>query len=298
MTILTVINPISGDRDKTEFRNHIESRFREEGYELETVLTEGKDDRTNIEKRIEQISPDCILSVGGDGTFTLVAHANRGKDIPIGIIPMGSSNGLASELNIPSNPNDALECFLRMDSVKSLDAIKFNDSKYFLHLGDVGLNAKVVEGFEEDQSRGLGTYAKHFIKTLSKISPFRTEVKSDGQTFYEGEVIMVGIGNGRRFGSGVLLNDIGNPFDGRFEIVIIESLTIGTFIDKGLSTINESISTGEGIIQKSCESAEIRFGHPQTLQLDGEIVGDYSELNFSIEPGFAKIVLPDHNPFE
>jgi diacylglycerol kinase family enzyme len=295
MVTLLVINPVSGDRDKKEFIDIARNRLVAEGHEVVTFTTTGKDDRRHLEEKIAETKPDRILSIGGDGTFMLVASS--AERAVVGIIPMGSSNGLASELQIPQDPVAALDLFLREEKQANMDAIEIMEGRCFLHIGDVGLNATVVKGFEEDPSRGLKTYFKHFLRALNNSKPFHTSVSSKGETLYEGEAIMVGIGNGRRFGSGLFLDRSGNPFDGKFEVVILKSLSPAAIIERGLATINESFSRGDAIEQFSVEAARIAFDQAQILQLDGEIVGSYSRIDPKIVRDFVTVILPGDNPY-
>ncbi|HKL39658.1 MAG TPA: diacylglycerol kinase family protein, partial [Cryomorphaceae bacterium] len=179
MNILLVVNPVSGDIDKEEFTAIAVKRCKTEGHEVEVFKTSGENDKEKIRNEIDKSPTDRLLSLGGDGNFILCCESVEGKNIPVGLIPMGSANGLALELGIPSNHSEALGLFLRTSKVHHLDAICVNDHMHCVHLGDVGINAELVKDFEKDESRGMLTYAKHLTKALAEVEPFQVKLESE-----------------------------------------------------------------------------------------------------------------------
>src|SRR5688572_4798818 len=69
-----------------------------------------------IRQLIESFKADRVIAVGGDGTVNLVAQAVLQTNIPVGILPAGSANGMAKELGIPLDPDKALEIAVNGDS--------------------------------------------------------------------------------------------------------------------------------------------------------------------------------------
>lgn len=295
MKTLLVINPISGGIDKTEFLK--EARKALKGSEVAEIETTGEDDCGAIKSKVKEFEPERLLAIGGDGTFLTSAIATEGIDLLVGIIPMGSSNGLASELNIPGDPIDALNLFLNPERIVKMDAVLVNGEHHLLHLGDVGLNAKVIQGFEQDDSRGMHVYAKHFFKALTEQDPFEVKISNEDNTLFQGEAVMVAIGNGRRYGTGVQLNVIGNPFDGKFEVVILKKVTPKTFLKKSLSTISDAFSDDENTEHFTMTSASIELNSERTLQIDGEIIGKCDHIEAEVKAGFVKVALPEDNPY-
>ena len=88
--IIYLINPISGTKGKSELKELIKRKTKEAGIAFEIMDTE-------------------VVVCGGDGTVSAVAAALLSIEINIGIIPMGSGNGLALAANIPSAPAKALD---------------------------------------------------------------------------------------------------------------------------------------------------------------------------------------------
>ena len=104
--------------------------------------------------------PDKVVSIGGDGTALFTALALMGSPYPMGIVPLGSANGMAKELFVNPKPIEALRDIIMSNRIEGLDILKVNDEYYTMHLGDVGVNANLVEAYEKDPNRGMITYAK------------------------------------------------------------------------------------------------------------------------------------------
>ena len=171
MKVLLAVNPISGGVDKEPFLKYAKEHLDNYGIEYSIFKTTGKDDEVNLQKAVEEYKPDRVASLGGDGTTLFSALTLRDYDVPVGIIPFGSANGMAKELGVASDPKVAFVDFLQSYRLMDLDLIRVNDEHYCMHIGDIGWNAAVVDSFEKDPNRGMITYAKHFLNSLSTIQP-------------------------------------------------------------------------------------------------------------------------------
>jgi diacylglycerol kinase family enzyme len=152
LTLLFVINPISGGREKNEHETAVRKTFENLPHKIEFFLLEGKNDAQQLEKSIAKVKPQIVVAVGGDGTISLVAKKIMGTDMQLGILPAGSANGMARELNIPVNIDEALQILLK-GIVKKVDIISINNLMC-IHLSDIGLNARLIKYFEEGNMRG------------------------------------------------------------------------------------------------------------------------------------------------
>lgn len=296
MRVLAVINPISGGKDKGLFLKYLHDACEKYGIDLAEFATTGdlQPDSNNFCQALSDNRPDRILSIGGDGTTIFTAMQLIGSDIPMGIIPFGSANGMTTELSIPQDPKLALDDFLKSRLVKKLDLIKVNDKHFCLHIGDVGLNAQVVEGFSKDQNRGLITYIKHFFNELQNAQQIDFEITADGNSHvYTG--YLLAIANARKYGIGAILNKQGNPFDGKFELVIGLRKDLGSLISLGLTRFSEEIDMEDIVEIIQCKKAEIKLKNPHTLQLDGEVIGKTDIIKAEIVPAAVPLILQKEN---
>jgi len=281
MKLLFVVNPISGGVDKEPFLREAEALCKKYGINYHIFKTTGKDDEKQLKNLLPKVLPDKVVSVGGDGTTLFTSLVLRDTGLPMGIIPLGSANGMATELYVNPKPIEALKDILMSEIIHGLDMIMVNDKYYSIHIGDVGLNARIVKDYEEDSERGMITYAKYFLAELKKRTPFKATVKANGEEYTE-KVFMVGICNARKFGTGIPLNAVGNPMDGKFEVVMVTRIDAQSLIKAGLSRFDESFLDHRAARVIVTEKAEILFEEPHLLQLDGEVIGEFEKLDAQI----------------
>jgi len=294
MKLLLVVNPISGGVDKEPFLKQADNVCKKYGITHQIFKTTGKDDEANLLKEIGHFKPDKIASAGGDGTTLFTAIALLKLAIPMGIIPLGSANGMAAELYVNSNPIEALRDVIMSEIIAGLDMLVVNNEHYMIHIGDVGVNASIVDSYEKDKKRGMATYAKYFIDELQKLKPFGVKVHIPNKTYYE-KCLMVGICNARKYGTGVPLNITGNPMDGKFEIVLVKKMDARSLIKAGLSKFNEKFHDSQSSKVIKVESAQIEFDEPRLLQLDGELIGNFQEIDVKILKGAVRLITHNDN---
>lgn len=298
MKLLFVLNPISGGKNKNQFLENA-SRFCEKyGIQTSTFETTGKDDIRKLRKEVSRICPTRVVSIGGDGTTLMTSQALQGSKIPFGIIPMGSANGMAKELGVSPEPMYALQDIIISKIIIPLDLIKVNDKHYTIHLGDIGINAAMVENFAKEQNRGWLAYAKHFVDAVKNSPIFQVEIEI-GDKVYQHEAYSVLIANTRMYGTGAIVNPKGNPHDGKFEIVVIKQNDLSGLINLGLTAITEkALEALEGYSDiYQVEKVNIKLKESKLLQLDGEVIGKSKEIKAEIVPAGVKYISTQDNEF-
>ncbi len=294
MKLFFIVNPISGGVDKEPFLKDARTLCDTYGLEHQIFKTTGKDDKKNALQQIEAFQPDKIVSVGGDGTTLFTATTLLETGYPMGIIPLGSANGMATELYVDPVPLNALKDIIMTELVGDLDLLLINGKHYTMHLGDVGINAQIVESYENDPNRGMTTYAKYFLSELQKLQPFPVKVETEKEQ-YEGQVLMTALCNARKYGTGVPLNTTGNPMDGKFEIVLLEKLDLASLIRAGLAALNDKYLDSQKSKVITTTKARIEFSEPRLLQLDGEVIEPMQVIDIELLKGAARLLTTRKN---
>jgi diacylglycerol kinase family enzyme len=294
MKLLFVVNPISGGVDKEPFLVKAKSICKKYGIDYHILKTTGKDDDDRLNDVLQDYKPDRVASVGGDGTTLFTSIALLNSFIPMGIIPLGSANGMAEELFVNPKPDEALRDIIMSDIIGNLDMIKVNDKYYSIHIGDVGVNAQIVEAYEKDKNRGMATYAKYFMEELKDLKAFDIKIEANGETTKE-KGVMLGICNARKYGTGVPLNLNGNPMDGKFELVLVKKIDRNSLLKSGLSKFDERFYDSQNGIVISTQKAEISFKQARLLQLDGEVIGEFDNLKIEILIGAVRLITHNEN---
>jgi len=285
---ILVINPISGDVDKTDIISQTEAFAKDLKIELITYKTIGDNDEAEISSLYKKHKPERVLVAGGDGTIKMVAEALDSVDVIIGILPAGSANGLSVDLDIPSELEESLKIAFHNDFME-VDMICINNKKS-LHLSDIGLNAELIKNYENSSIRGKLGYAIQAVNTLTDTEvPFHTTIVANGELI-ETEAKMVVVANSQKYGTGVVINPVGKMDDGKFEIVIIKNLDLLVF--GKIITGNMPLDNGDVEII-SAEKATIKTDVPVHFQVDGEYCDEVTSLDIWMLPRQMKVAVPN-----
>ena len=284
--IFLIINPLSGGIEKTdEIKQIKEFVANKKQYLVSYNTTKSEEnDREKIQKMYTKYLPKKVWVAGGDGTIKFVFEILFNEDVVFGILPLGSANGLAKDLELPTDLEECLEIAYQ-DNFRKIDSISINDKKSF-HLSDLGLNAALVKNYQQAQTRGKIGYALQAIPTLREYrDPFNARVTTpETQIVTEARVIL--IANSSKYGTGVIVNPKGKMDDDIFEIVIFKHLELALIFKILLGNLpldDESIQ----IIQT--KKALIQTDVPTSFQIDGEFYGEVRELDVKMERQKIKI---------
>lgn len=286
-TLLFVINPVSGGKQKNDHEAAIQEYFQKLPHKIEFFLLNGKNDAEQLDECIMQVKPQKVVAVGGDGTVGMVAKKILGTDMQLGIIPAGSANGMARELNISQNIDEAL-ITVEKGIVRKADAICINN-EICIHLSDIGINARLIKYFEEGNRRGILGYAKVALKALVKKQNIRVIIQAKEKEIKR-DAFMVVLANASKYGTGAVINPKGDLYDGLFEVVIIRQL--------GIATLLKAWFKPESFDPKKIEVIQAKSVHIEThrrvhFQVDGEYKGKVHMVDAEILPGQLNIVLPE-----
>ena len=285
--VLLVVNPVSGAVDKLEFIDAIADYATNEKLNLVLYKTTGQNDISEIKALYESNLPERIIIVGGDGTIKMVAEATEDKDVILGILPAGSSNGLAVDLDLMRTLEENLDIAFHNHYIE-LDTIVINGQKCF-HLSDLGLNAELVKNYEKSQIRGKWGYFLQSINTLMDLAePFTATITANNKTI-ESEARMVVIANSKKYGTGIVINPDGVMNDGKFELVVLKNLDLIIFSEIILGNMPLNPEDIEII---STDNATIKTNFPVSFQIDGEYCGTETELKINISPNKIKVAIP------
>ena len=288
MDVLLIVNPISGDKNKSSFLKFASQLMSQQRLDSYIYKTTGKDDFKEVGLLIKTKRPRKVIVVGGDGTLNMFLDVFKLEGSLIGHIPMGSANGMAEEFDLIDSPKQLFENYLASENHFEVDLLLLNQKHLLLHLGDLGANANLVENYEKDKSRGLFTYAKYFWSEFKNLKGFEFEIETEKNTYVR-KGVMLAICNGRKFGIGVPLNTIGKMNDGLFELVIIKAVDFSDLIKATYSKFDEDyeIQNFETIQAKS---AQIILRKPNLLQIDGEIIDQFDKIQIDVEPKALKFI--------
>jgi len=290
-TLLFVINPVSGGREKKNWEKLIREAVKEPSINVDFYVQTGSNDKQAIQQRIKETKPAKVVAVGGDGTVKMVAEIVKESPVILGIIPAGSANGLAKELGIPATLNEALHVIVNGEEGK-LDAIRINEEELCFHLSDAGINALLVKYFETYKGRGMWGYGRSLFKMFWNRRIMRVTIETDTDKVKR-RAFMVALANAEKYGTGAVINPGGNVADGEFEIVVVRKIK--------LLEIMRAVTARRSFDPKNIElfrtkKVVLTFQQKVPFQVDGEYRGKIAKIEARILPGIVNVMLPVPSP--
>lgn len=191
-SIVLIANPIA--KKASERKIAKASRFlRSKGYEVEVLFTKQRGDAENLAKEISRRNSELlIIAAGGDGTFNEVINGIVGTDIPMAILPMGTTNVLAKELGVPEDVEGAMKIAVsstpKTVSLGKIYVTRHSPlvTRHFCLMAGIGFDGEAVFRINEALKKlsGKGAYIYSGIKTLSVFDPSELTFDINGKTYY------------------------------------------------------------------------------------------------------------------
>jgi len=282
--ILFVINKGSGN-NSTDFEELIAVYFEDKpDFAYTTLLLDNEIDCDNLRAKIIAEKPNKVVAVGGDGTIKLLAEVLMGTGMPLGILPAGSANGMAKDLNIPTDYEPALDLICSKDGTL-IHLIEIN-GQLCIHLSDIGFNAYVVKVFDSMKKRGMWSYIKAAWRVLWKHAKMKATFEINNKTV-EREAVMIVLANGLSYGTGVTINPEGKLDDDVFEIIIVRKISVMELLKMRFSKLPFNPEKTELFRTKSISIKSKKKVH---FQIDGEYLGKTNAVTAKILPKAVRII--------
>lgn len=220
--IIYLINPISGTKGKESLLQKIEQKTLARNIPYEIHYSNPQGNYYFLKEKINTENVTDIVICGGDGTISQVASALIDEDVNIGIIPVGSGNGLAFAAKIPAKADKALDLIFT-GKPSYIDSFFINDT-FSCMLCGLGFDAQVAHDFARQKKRGLATYLKRTIINFIDAQPFSFDITNKGKSFNT-EAFFISIANANQFGNQVTIAPGASLDDGLLDIIIVKKMS-------------------------------------------------------------------------
>lgn len=279
-----IYNPISGNYSQNKRASLL--KFIRSNPKNIIFETADKNDEIKLTQKAINLGAQRIIAVGGDGTINKVASLLACTELSLGLIPMGSGNGLARHLGISINPFKALERALNGSPTK-IDACTINNKIFFCTAG-IGFDASVAETFDKRGKRGLLNYIIAIILTLKNYKPIEIELESGKKE----KIFLLTIANANQYGNNAYISPNANITDGLFEIVKIKNNNILMLISISIRLFLKNVHKSKGVKIYTSKISNINYGINQPLHMDGESLKTENQiLEIGIIPAALNIIL-------
>jgi YegS/Rv2252/BmrU family lipid kinase len=216
------INPISGSGNKGLLLDIIKNKTTERNIPFEVLNTHANGDYSFLPDKIQSEKITDIIICGGDGTVNQIAAALLGIAVNIGIIPMGSGNGLAYAAKISQRIHKAMDIIFAGRAVH-VDGFHIND-KFRCMLSGLGFDAQVAHDFAKQKKRGLFSYVKQSAKNFFIAKAYRFELVMAGKSIHT-DALFISIANSNQFGNNFTIAPQASLHDGLLDIVVVNKMS-------------------------------------------------------------------------
>jgi diacylglycerol kinase (ATP) len=241
-------------------------------------------------KRVLEDGAELILAWGGDGMVRRCVNALGDSEVPLAIVPAGTSNLLATNLGIERDIAAAVQVAL-LGERRRLDVGRFEGERFAVMAG-AGFDAAMIKGADELKDRlGRGAYVLSGASKLNTPS-FEAKIKIDGTRWYKGPASCILVGNvGDLFGGIEVFADA-RPDDGLLDVGVLTA-------ESPVQLVRAVSRTALGSAQKS-PFVRVTQGHEVRVKLDRKVPyeldgGDRSDVKsfkVDVEPGAITLCVP------
>lgn len=289
INILFIINPISGGRGKVRIPALIDQYLDKSKFNSNFVFTEYVGHATAIAEEAVRKNFDIIVAAGGDGTINEVATKVLQHNKILGILPMGSGNGLARFLNIPKNLKQAI-LIINTFKVDKIDTATFNE-KCFFNLAGMGFDAHLSSVFSKDKKRGLAGYLKLGLKEILNYKSQQYLIHIDGIE-YKRKAFAISIANSSQYGNNVFISPSASVKDGLLDICIIKPFPILKLPLLSYVMLRGTAETSDMIEIIKGKTIKIIREKEGTVHVDGEPLYMGKEIDAVIQPLSLQVIVP------
>lgn len=285
MRVTVIFNPSGAEEVTDALRTEMELR----SIEAEWVETTESDPGSGQSRRAVDSGAELLIAVGGDGTVRSVAEGAVGSGVPLGVIPAGTGNLLARNLQLPDTVEEALDVVLH-GSQLTMD-VGVIRGEIFTVMSGAGIDAAIMEETSGDSKDRLGVLA-YVVEGAKHIfdRPFRASVAADDEEPRHGSWATILVGNLGQLQGGIDLFPDSSPQDGRLDVVGLASDGPADTIAAGVSAATKS-GTSDRLVRRSGRVIKVEFESPTIYELDGDPRDEVAELVYEVKPGALVVMV-------
>lgn len=293
MEIWIMVNARAGRQRSRENGERIRRAFALGGARVRVAYTEALEEGEAFLEKAAQEKPDLLVCCGGDGTLSMAVNRLKklGVDLPLGYIPMGTTNDFASSLGISKEPSKAAEQILN-GTPQRLDLGRFEDRE-FLYVASFGAFTQSSYKADQGLKAALGhlAYVLEGARELPFLRACSARVETEEEAF-EGEFFFGAVSNSTSLG-GVLKLDPERVSlkDGLLELTLVRMPKNPLELGQIVQMLGQGKFQGDMVIQRSVRQAVFFSQEPFPWSLDGEYAPGAQRIQVAVEPGGLNLVL-------
>jgi diacylglycerol kinase (ATP) len=289
--ILFFINPISGTKRKDNLPEQIVQLVDHSKYDVEIYVTKYKGEATELVPQKLAAGYTRFVAVGGDGTVNEIAKALVDTNGVLGIVPIGSGNGLARHLKIPLNLEKSIE-LINSNSYEAIDYGRINDVPFFCTCG-VGFDAKIGYEFAVATKRGFFTYVKTTIREFFSYKPKKYKITIDNKLTLKSRAFLITFANASQYGNNAYIAPKADIQDGKLDICILSPFRLYSGVSIGIRLFAKTMDRSSLMNTMKAEKVVLTRRKKGVVHFDGEPCIMGKKLKIRIVPAGLKVIIPN-----
>lgn len=265
-TLLALVNPLSGTASgprKQQWVDYLLKKALEAGFTPEARFTEYPGHATKLATEAVQRGIRRLVVIGGDGTMNETARVLLHTSTALGIVPVGSGNGLARHLGLPLSPEKAIDRAINGRPVV-IDSGRINDHAFFCTTG-MGFDAYVAHEFAQQPVRGLQTYIRTTYRAFWKYRPAAYDVDGKSYTLFS-----LTVANAGQFGNNAWIAPRANVADGLLDVCLLKPFPRSAAGGMAWRLFNKTIDQSAYLTVQPSRSVVVKGPGPLLIHIDGE----------------------------
>jgi diacylglycerol kinase (ATP) len=234
---------------------------------------------------------ELVFAWGGDGLVQRCIDVLAGSNVPLAVLPAGTSNLLATNLKLPLEIEDAVAVGLGGER-RRLDVGRFNGERFVVMAGS-GIDASMIHDADGSMKDRLGrvAYVWAGLKNV-RSEAFGAEVKVDGVHWFEGDATCVLIGNlGSLFGGIEVFGDA-RPDDGKLEVGVVTAEGLTQWARAAARTMVAAADASPFVQATKAESVKVKLNRKVLYELDGGDRTKTKSFKVKVEPAAVTLCVP------
>ena len=289
--VVVVFNPVARSHESDERRRATQEALDTRRLEYTWLETTKQDSGTEMLRSALEKKPDLVMVSGGDGTVMACATALANSGIPLALLPAGTGNLLATNLDIPRDLSGALEVALSSGSRK-IDVGSCPHGCFVIMAG-MGFDAAMLRDADPKLKSRLGavTYVVSGLKHV-RAPAGRVELRVDDAEPLVCEAHMILIGNIGKLQGGLTALPDADPEDGLLTVAVVRAGTVGAWLKLLWRIVRGRRGDDARVQTLLARRLQVTAEPAMPLELDGDVFEESSSFFVEVLPAALELRVP------
>jgi diacylglycerol kinase (ATP) len=288
-SLLLILNPIAGKGAAKKIESLIDDARIKNYYQVKIEYTKYGGHAAEIAAKAVEEKVDVVVAAGGDGTVNEVASKLVNSNTTLGIIPIGSGNGLARHLGYSL---DLKKCLaqIAISNTEKIDTLLINN-RFGVNVSGFGFDGFVAWKFNKEGKRGLSNYTKIALREYSKYPPIQFTLEGLSNSSFTKAHMLV-IANASQFGNAAIIAPTAQLTDGLMDVILVRKPTLLQLPVMFYRLFTGKLKDADYIQSFKCKQFSATSDREIHLHIDGEACEPLCKIEVILQPKSLLVLDP------